>query len=307
MEDGNIPILSGKRHNFVYILCITSLWIIYILTITFNALSASGNSTFYSSNQVNLSAKYELDTTPAGWTFSIWSVIYLFISLTFVFYIFTILKRTPGNDYIYLNPVVVSPAYCVFYCINLLMNVAWTFLWDRELLLVSFCALCGVALTNIIALVILIRNIEAKDHVLKKEQPKLYWVYICMAFNGHGIYCTWTIIASTLNLTIFLQYQEEYDKENSATINLSLLLILTVGWASLEILCLDTFVRFLITPYIVVIWALGGIIAKKNTDPNVSGQTKTFLLSLMGIGLAILTIKTSVIAYRQAKRPFNKN
>ena len=307
MEDGNIPILEGKGHKFINILCIFCLWIIYIVTITFNALSASGNQTFYSSNQVNLSAKYELDTTPAGWTFSIWSVIYLFISITLVFYVITILRRTPGNDYLYLNPVVVSPAYCIVYCINLSMNVAWTFLFDRELLLIGFCTLCGVALTNIISLVLLIRNIEADDHLLKKQKPKLYWVYITMAFNGHGIYCTWTIIASTLNLTIFLQYQEGFDRETSATINLALLLVLVVGWAALEISVMDNFTRFLVTPYLVVLWALGGVVAKKNLDPDVSNQTKTFLISLMGISLALLIIKICVLIYRQAKKPFNKN
>ena len=307
MEDGNIPILEGKGHRFINILCIFCLWIIYIVTITFNALSASGNQTFYSSNQVNLSAKYELDTTPAGWTFSIWSVIYLFISLTLVFYVITILRRPPGNDYIYLNPVVASPAYCVAYCINLSMNVAWTFLFDRELLLLGFCTLCGVALTNIISLALLIRNIEADDHLLKKQKPKLYWIYITMAFNGHGIYCTWTIIASTLNLTIFLQYQEGFDRETSATINLALLLLLAVGWASLEISFMDNFTRFLVTPYVVVIWALGGVVAKKNFDPDVSDQTKIFLISLTGIALALLIIKLCVLVYRQAKKPFNKN
>ena len=306
MEEGNIPILSGKRHKSINILCIACLWIVYLLTITFNALSASGNSTFYFSNQVNLSAKYELDTTPAGWTFSIWSVIYLFISITLVFYIFTILKRTPGNDYMYLNPVVASPAYCLFYSINLLTNVAWTFLWDRELLMVSFFALAGVAMTNIIALSILSRNIEIKDHLMKREQPKLYWTYICMAFNGQGVYCTWTIIASTLNFTIFLQYGEGINKETSADINLASLLVICVGWASIEIACLDKFTRFLITPYIVVIWALGGIIDKKNSDPNVSDKTKTFLTSLMLIAINLLLVKICFIVYRQIKKPFNK-
>ena len=307
MEEGNIPILNGKSHNFVNILCIGGLWVIYILTITFNALSASGNSHFYSSNQVNLSAKYELDTTPAGWTFSIWSVIYLLISLTLVYYIITILKRRPGEGYIYLSPVVVSPTYCLFYGTNLLLNIGWTFLWDRELLLASFCALFGVAITNIIALTLLIRNIEAKDHLLKKQHSKLYWTYISMAFNGHGIYSTWTIIASTLNFTIFLRYQQDIDMQTAVDTNLALLLVITVGWAIIEMAFFDAFTRFLITPYIVVVWALAGIMTKKNCDPDVSDKTKAFLVMLMGISVALLVIKICVIAYRQFKRPFNKS
>ena len=307
MEEGNISILSGKSHKFINILCITGLWVVYILTITFNGLSASGNSKFYSSNQVNLSAKYELDTTPAGWTFSIWSVIYLFISVTLVFYIITILKKRPGNGYIYLNPVVASPSYCFFYGTNLLLNVGWTFLWDWELLLASFCALCGVAITNIIALLLLIRNIETKDHILKQQQPKLYWTYMIMAFNGHGIYCTWTIIASTLNFTIFLRYEQDFDMQTVVDANLALLLVITSGWAIIEMTFLDALTRFLVTPYIVFVWALTGIMDKKNSDPDVPDKTKTSLMIMMVISVAILLIKIIVVAYRQLKRPFNKS
>merc|ERR1711963_1316344 len=120
---------------------------------------------FFNSVTGNISDKYELDTTPAGWTFSIWGIIYLAIASTLAFYVFTILKR---NDEGYI------------YVINFLMNLGWIFLWDRELLVVSSYFLCGIAITNIIAMTLFIRNIVEAGNFLKLEQRKfigltLFW------------------------------------------------------------------------------------------------------------------------------------
>ena len=60
------------RGVLVNILGIIGVAICFLLTVVFNALAGSGNSTFFNTVTGNISNKYELDTTPAGWTFSIW-------------------------------------------------------------------------------------------------------------------------------------------------------------------------------------------------------------------------------------------
>ena len=212
------------------------------------------------------------------------------------------------NGYIYLNPVVASPMYSFVYGINFLMNLGWIFLWDRELLVVSSYVLCGIAITNFIALTLLIRNIESQNHLLKQEQPKIYWTYIVLAFNGHGIYGTWTVIASLLNFTHCLVYREEsVGMQAAVNVNLSMLLIIAVGWAATEMVFLDRLTRFLVTPYLVAIWALAGILSKKYSDSEVSDVTRNFLLGLMAIAVTLLSIKICVIIFRQIKRPFDRN
>ena len=67
---------SGQGHKCINILGIIGLTICFILTAIFNALAGSGNKTFFNSVTGNISDKYELDTTPAGWTFSIWVSLY---------------------------------------------------------------------------------------------------------------------------------------------------------------------------------------------------------------------------------------
>jgi len=306
MEDKRHPDFINTNHKIFNISCIIGLCFVYIVTVIFNALAGSGNSIFYQNNVGDLSAKYELDTTPAGWTFLIWSVIYIFMGITLIVYLVTIMKRNPENELIYLNPVVASPAYSIVYAINLLMNVGWTFLWDQELLYLSSKVLCGIAITNIITLTLLIRNLETNEHRLRKEQPFLYWTYISVAVNGHALYCTWTIIASTLNFTICLHYREGLDMQTAVDINLAILLGLTIGWVILDLLCWDTFTRFIVTPYFVVIWALSGIIVKKINDPNVSDRTKYFLKSFTLLAIVLLQIKIIVINFRQLQPPFHK-
>ena len=177
-------------------------------------------------------------------------------------------------------------------------------MWDRELLVVSSYVLCGIAITNFIALKLLIRNIENENHILKKEQPKIYWTYIVLAFNGHAIYGTWTVIASLLNFTHCLHYRDSVNMQAAVDVNLSMLLVIAIGWAITEMIFLDRLTRFLVTPYLVAIWALAGILSKKYSDPQVSDVTKNFLIGLMAIAVMLLLIKICVIIFRQIKRPF---
>jgi len=292
---------SGQGHKCINILGIVGLSISFILTAIFNALAGSGNKTFFNSVTGNISDKYELDTTPDGWTFSIWGIIYLAIASTLAFYIFTILKRN-DEGYIYVNPIVASPTYCLIYGINFLMNLGWIFLWDRELLVVSSYFLCGIAITNIIAMTLFIRNIVEAGNFLKLEQPKIYWTYIVLAFNGHGIYTTWTVIASLLNFTHCLVYRDNVEMQTAVNVNLSMLLVIAIGWAAIEMTFLDKFARYLVTPYLVVIWALSGILSKKYSDENVSNVTKNFLIGLMVVAIILLVVKIGAMVFRQKKR-----
>ena len=76
---------------------------------------------------------------------------------------------------LYLEPEVVTPWYSYFFATNLLYNLAWIFVWDREQLVGSSILLFLIAQTNIIALGILARNIARDGHVLKEDNTKLYW------------------------------------------------------------------------------------------------------------------------------------
>ena len=163
----------------------------------------------------------------------------------------------------------------------------------------------GIVCTNVLSMVVLIRNIEQDDHRLKEDHPKIYWTYIVLAFNGQGTYTAWTIIAGLINFTACLTYDDNVDMQTSSTLYLSLLLIIIIFWALMDFVFLDEFTRFLITPYFVVIWGIGGTISKKASDPEVSDLIKNYLNGLIAVAGILTVFKICIMTFRQIKRPFN--
>ena len=73
MNEEKLSLLGNQGgHSLGNIIFIFALSALYILAVTFNGLSGSGSSSLFRSSVGEISNKYELDVTPAGWTFSIW-------------------------------------------------------------------------------------------------------------------------------------------------------------------------------------------------------------------------------------------
>jgi len=296
--------VSATGHKIKNILSIACLIFCYILNITFTALSGAGNSSLFKHTMTELSDKYQLNTTPAGWTFIIWSIIYFFMAIAFGFFVITIFKQN-HNGYIYLNPIVISPAYCAVYGINLLLTIAWLFLWDREELAAASSDLFAVFITNVISLILLSKNLEQKDNLMKTEQPKTYWSYIVLAFNGQAMYCTWTFFASLLNFCICLVYiNGDASLKTAAEVNLSLVLVVVLGWAVIDIILLDKFTRYLVTPYMVVVWALSGVSSEQYNNEDIHRSTKIFTGVLHAIAICLLLTKIATTIFRHLKQPY---
>ena len=106
---------------------ILAILISFVIMIFFNALAGSGQSDIFVSTVGNLSDKYDLDITPSGFTFLIWSVIYIWLGLTIVLQCVSIK----------ICPQIGTSWYCYFLVTNFLYNTAWIFTWDREKLVAS--------------------------------------------------------------------------------------------------------------------------------------------------------------------------
>ena len=74
--------------------------------------------------------------------------------------------------------------------------------------------------------------------------------YVILGQNGPAVYCTWTVIASLLNLIHALHYSGGVDMTVCCNISLSILTIAVLAWSVLENIFLDKWVRFIITPFI---------------------------------------------------------
>lgn len=144
-------------------------------TVVFNGLAASGYVNGVSPEVI--SAKYETVITPAGYAFSIWSLIYLGM---LAFSIYQVLPR----NVVRFRPVrSLYIATCVFNC-------AWIYFWHRDQIGICLWLIVGLLLTLIGMLVLLKRTGGSS---------------LCTT-APFGIYAGWVTAATLVNFTIFLKY-----------------------------------------------------------------------------------------------------
>ena len=78
-----------------------------------------------------MSDENNTEFTPAGWTFSIWGIIY-FWQAAWLLYAISRIPRKSNEDYLYIIPDTLHYFVFVFYILNMILNISWLFLWDRE-------------------------------------------------------------------------------------------------------------------------------------------------------------------------------
>ena len=90
---GELPSPSHSPLNVgLIVLCVLT----FFITATFNALagSAAALGSVFESTVGDISDEYQLYITPAGFTFSIWSLIYLWIAFSLLIFVITIFIKT---------------------------------------------------------------------------------------------------------------------------------------------------------------------------------------------------------------------
>eukprot|EP00062_Callorhinchus_milii_P004061 gi/632942733/ref/XP_007886570.1/ PREDICTED: uncharacterized protein LOC103175372 [Callorhinchus milii] len=232
--------------------------VVYITMSAFNALAGTGPSMvleisitqyyFFTlhvslcSLLKNVSDKYRTDFTPAGWTFGIWGVIYLWQAL-WIIYSLTGLCRRKAQAWIHS---VVPYPFFIIWIINNLFNIGWIFLWDREYLITALVFLALIAFTNYTALFFSYYALNKQGPWLQKHSKVDLWLVRILVQNGIVVYATWPTIATLLNFAIELTF-------------------------CLENFVLDKYVHYTLTVYPVVIVALSGFL---NNNFNINSPSR---------------------------------
>jgi len=307
---GDIPISDHSPLNIILIL---STLVTFIITAIFNALAGSGAAlgSIFLSSVGNISDVYQMDITPAGFTFSIWSVIYLWIAFSLLFFIITIFIKTDFGR-LYMNPQILTPAVTATLNINFILNLAWIFVWDRtiedkNLIILAAVILPIIAITNMMVIAFMTGNIAKHCHEFQRGSPLFWWGMLYrFVVNGLAIYTTWTTIASLINIGTALVYVGGVSNKDASLAMLSLLVIIHCTWFALENFVFDKYVRFILTQYLVVIWAINGVRAKKMDDENVPQEIKDFVLAILIIAAITFVVRVAIVIYRYVKKPMNK-
>jgi len=296
---------KASGHNYLNLSLIVCSILSFILTTVFNGLAGSGAGvpTIFYSTVGNLSDKYQLYITPAGWTFSIWSVIYLWLALGLVSLSVSLFASTSSGK-VYLNPPVATPPVTATLSLNFICNLAWIFLWDREQIVAASVFLFLIAITNIISLGFFIKNVEDNSQLLSFYWRLTYRIF----YNGLGIYTSWTVIASLINFTTAMHYSGDVAELTSCLVSLSLLHFLALSWFLLSTLLRPAALatRHLYTPFLVLVWASGGILSKKYNDEQVPSEVKNFVLATLVVGVVLIVLSALEKVYRTVKGKYDR-
>lgn len=238
-----------------------------------------------------------VEILPAGWTFSIWILIYPWQGL-WILYSWIFVFRPSA-----INPV--SKLVHGIFIISCVFNITWLYLFGNEeftgsfvmLLLLEFTldALIGVAsYTSYHQAQELIENGQKRDVVLTQV----------LLNNGIGVYETWVTIAAQVNFAVVLQYDYDCSPSTVAIVALSIILLEMGTWFIAEVTILDRYIRYILIVYPVVIWALGGIIAN-----NYKAGEASSLLSVVAICIAgcLLVARVTLTIVYHLKKPLYKN
>lgn len=231
-----------------------------VVTIVFNWLAAAGFVNDVAPAEI--SARYATVVTPAGYAFTIWSLIYVGI---FAFSIFQIMPSQLGRFRAARTPFI---ATC-------LLNCAWIYFWHHGQIVVCFVIILAL-LATLIFLLVRLGCCSTTAETWLMQAP-------------FGIYAGWVTVASMANLAIMLAYLDVKMSSTAQNI-LAVALILTAAAASVIV---RVFLRNFFYP-LAVAWALTAIAVKQ------SGNTAVVAAAAIAVVICLVTTGSFVVNLRDS-------
>uniref|UniRef100_A0A3B4BHR3 Uncharacterized protein n=1 Tax=Periophthalmus magnuspinnatus TaxID=409849 RepID=A0A3B4BHR3_9GOBI len=266
--------------------------IVFIITMVLTALASTGAPFLHPTS--NVSNEFTTQVTPSGWTFAIWGIIYAFMASVLVYVLSGVFRNAYG--YVYCSPPVLPRGFFVMLSLNLSLNVAWLFLWDR-LMIPAVIFLIFIALTNYAVIAFSCLGLNAYGAWLYKNHK--VDLYLIRVQNGIAIYATWTTIASLVNLNIVLTTEANMSQTDASTTVLSLLVVVIATFV-LENWLLEKHVRYILSIYPAVIWALTGVFTN-NYDASAPSRNNIFIV-LLALACVIFVTRIGLVIWRHKKQ-----
>lgn len=216
-----------------------------------------------------VSANYQNPFTPAGFTFSIWGLIYL---LLFLFIIFQFKNSEQIKEGFSTGP---------YFVIASLANISWLFLWHYQYIYLSMLVILILPLS----LFQIFKRIHNYDNYSLKEYLSLKLPF--------SIYTAWVCIASLANLMVTLVYFKSDWPPNFLVIAAATGILIGLY---LTITILDKYQDIAFS--LVIVWAYLGIIAAQLS----ARQPAIVVIITAALAIIIITTKNIPLLF---KRYFN--
>lgn len=169
--------MNNSRKLYINILMVVT----YLLMITMNALA--NLLPLNGQNTGEISDKYANLFAPAGFTFSIWGVIYVLLALH-ILYQLGLFRNNNSNTHLLTQ-------ISIYFSLSSVLNTLWIIAWHYDQLLLSVFIMIGMLLT-----LIHINKLTAASTLSLKEN-----FFIKLPFS---IYVGWITVATIANITALL-------------------------------------------------------------------------------------------------------
>ena len=229
--------------------------VVILLNVLSNALPINDQT------MPEISAKYPSLFTPAGFTFSIWGVIYLTL---LIFVVWQALPTQRSNAKV--------AGISKYFQVNCLMNAVWIVVWHYDLLALSFVVMLVILTTLILIYRSLIATIDTAPFV---EHLVLYLPF--------SLYTGWITLATIANLSV-LQNGYGWDNVWLTAVQWTLLKLAVAGALGARMVLHHRDIPFAL----VVAWGAYGISVMQSEAPEVSAAATT--LSLLALILVVMDV-----------------
>jgi hypothetical protein len=229
--------------------------VVILLNVLSNALPINDQT------MPEISAKYPSLFTPAGFTFSIWGVIYLTL---LIFVVWQALPTQRSNAKV--------AGISKYFQVNCLMNAVWIVVWHYDLLALSFVVMLVILTTLILIYRSLIATIDTAPFV---EHLVLYLPF--------SLYTGWITLATIANLSV-LQNGYGWDNVWLTAVQWTLLKLAVAGAIGARMVLHHRDIPFAL----VVAWGAYGISVMQSEAPEVSAAATT--LSLLALILVVMDV-----------------
>ena len=228
----------------------------FILVIVFNWLSNA--LPFNGQSQTDIAAKYPSLFTPAGFTFSIWGVIYLTL-LAFIIY-----QALPSQRQ---NALIARLS--VPFKISCIGNASWLVAWHYDQLVLALL----IMLVMLATLVIIYRSLLA-------EIGRATLLQHLVLYLPFSLYTSWISVATIANVSI-IQTSYGWDNVGLTAVNWTLLKLAVAGAVGATVVLKTRDAVFVL----VTAWAAYGIAAKQVATPALAGAAT--MLAMLALLLAV--------------------
>ena len=244
----NLQADSNDRLRSILVLVAT------VAVIAFNAIASAGYVNGVS--PAAISAKYPTPLTPAGYAFSIWSLIYLGLIA------FSIYQMLPAN-------LARFRGIRLLYILSCLLNCTWIYVWHYDRI--------GVSLAVIVMLwaVLLLITVNIRGHASTADT----W----MVQAPFGLYFGWLTAASLVNFMVMLSWLGvDLQSGMIRILTIIFMLIATAAAVIVRVKLANFFYPLAIA------WALTAIAVRQ------SGMTSIVVTAAIGVVVCLVTTGTVV-------------